>query len=160
MRRRRTGSRRHAAVLTTATLLLVLASPATAREPLKVEQAPELFQRILTLPGARLSPAPAEPPVGAALPVFSVLYVYDRQPANNGWRQVGSKPDRKPEGWLPSDMTQDWQTMLVMQYAPRGQRDRVVMFDDRPPLADLLQANNEHQRAVALLRDIGAGRPV
>ena len=160
MSRRRTGSRRHAAGLSTAILLLVLASPASAREPLKVERAPELFQRILTLPGARLSPAPAEPPAGAALPVFSVLYVYDRQPANHGWLQVGSKPDGKPEGWLPSDMTQDWQTMLVMQYAPRGQRDRVVMFDDRPPLADLLQANNEHQRAVAMLRDIGAGRPV
>jgi len=143
-----------------ALLLLILTSTASgAREPLKVDNAPELFQRILTLPGARLASQPGAAQAGPDLPVFSVLYVFDRQ-QSGGWLEVGSNPDGRSTGWLPAGATQDWKSMLVMQYAPRGQRERVVMFDKRSDLVDLVQSSNEHQRAVSLLQDVAAGRNV
>lgn len=68
-----------------------------------------LFQRVLSKPGAQLSGQPGAAPSGAALPAFSVLYVYQRQAVAGapGWRSAppamasamaGCRPSRSATG--------------------------------------------------------------
>jgi serine/threonine-protein kinase PpkA len=139
-------------------LLIVLLSLAGSagvqaqnRTPLPVPEAPELYQRVLTLPGARLSREPGSSEAGA-LPTFSILYVYGRTKAGNeDWLEVGSKIRGQPDGWLPKKVSEDWHTMLVVQYAPHGQRSRVPFFDSQAALEELLSASDSSRRGQAII---------
>jgi serine/threonine-protein kinase PpkA len=142
-------------------LLCGSAWPASAQEPLKLAEAPEFYQRVLTLPGAMLRGQPQEhaDPVGGTLPIFSVLYVYERRTVGSAeWLRVGAKAAGGGDGWLPGAQTQEWRTMLVMQYAPRAQRERAMLFADRPPLEALVHANDGPKRAHDLLTGLEAGQ--
>ncbi len=147
--------------LLTLLILCVAAWPAFAQEPLKLADAPEFYQRVLTLPGAMLRGQPDEQaaPVGGVLPIFSVLYVYERKgDGADAWLKVGAKVSGAGDGWLPIAATQEWRSMLVMQYAPRAQRARVMMFGDRPPLETLIHANDGPGHAHDLLAGLEAGK--
>ena len=141
-------------------MLFLLASTQAAlaqapgRSPLQVAEAPGLYQRVLTLPGARLSAEQGAPPGAVVLPTFSILYVFSRAKAGDAdWLEVGAKVRGRPDGWLPASVTQEWHSMLVMQYAPHGQRDRVAFFRDEAALGELLAADDSTQRG----REIAAG---
>ena len=113
------------------------AASAAMRSPLPMEKTPELYQRIITLPGARLYIKPA---VTAEIrendiPIFEVFYVYGRDPK---WVEVGRSLKGPPEGWIEKTYTQDWSIMLVMQFAPPGQRERVLFFEKENALTDLI----------------------
>ena len=144
-------------------LLLSAAVPAAAQErrPLAVPDVPEFYQRVLTLPDAVYAPGPGASPASDAkkLPVFSVLYVYDRRTAGGAtWLEVGAKAAGGGEGWLPEDKTQEWRTMLVMQYAPRSVRERVLMFKERGQLEAVVRADNATALAKQDLADIASGK--
>ena len=151
---------RPAGLLLFALLALCLApAQAQAREPLRVPDIADFYQRVLTLPGAALSAAPGEAATGKPLPVFSVLYVYDRQQIGGAtWVQVGSKPAGSGDGWLPADRTQDWRTMLVMQYAPRSIRERVLVFGGRDQLESVVSDAQGIDRAKQLEAQLAAGK--
>jgi serine/threonine-protein kinase PpkA len=142
-------------------LLLIVALPAYAREPLRLEKAPELYQRVLSLPGAALSPTAGAPASGTGLPVFSVLYVYERKAVGGrNWLEVGGKANGRSDGWIEAGFAEDWQTMLVMQYAPVSEkRQRVLMFENKQTLLDLLHADDEARRAQGYLSGLQSGRP-
>ena len=142
-------------------LLFIVSLPAHAREPLRLEKAPELYERVLSLPGAALAPTPGAPAASTALPVFSVLYVYDRKAvAGKNWLEVGGKGNGRSDGWIEAGLAEEWQSMLVMQYAPVSEkRNRVLMFEDKQTLLNLLHADDEAQRAQAYLSGLEAGRP-
>lgn len=107
-----------------------------ARLPLPLPQAKELYQRVLTLPGAKLESSP-NAGGGSALSVFSIFYVYGKQ---GDWLEVGRDLRRGPEGWVRADQTQNWSVMMTMQYAPPGQRGRVLFFERQQDLRDLVGA--------------------
>ena len=93
------------------------------------------LQRVLTLPDAKRHKEPnADSKVlEDNIPVFSVRYVYERS-EDKQWTQVGSSATGKnPEtiGWIATERLQDWKSMLVMQYAPKGQRERTIFFQKK-----------------------------
>ncbi len=148
-------------------LLLVFVSLAACvgahaqnRMPLPVPDAPDLYQRVLTLPGASLSRDRGAPPGAGVLPTFSILYVFGRaKVGDEDWLEVGSKIRGEPEGWLPKKVTHDWHTMLVMQYAPRGQRSRVAFFDTQAALEKLLSASDSSKRGQAIVAGLEQNHP-
>lgn len=130
-----------------------------ARQPLSMDGQPEFQQRVLTLPGAVLM---AEPRADAAVkegrvPAFSILYVFDRKLVGpDSWMEVGRTVDGRSTAWVKAAQTQDWEIMLVMQYAPAGQRQRVLYFKDSAALSQLVQAPQVGSRAQELLRQVDA----
>jgi serine/threonine-protein kinase PpkA len=128
-------------ILLAGLLALALVSGAAAqRVPLALEGAPDFYQRILTTePNLRLSASPTGVARGPGLPVFSIFYVFGRQ---GDWLEVGRDSRRGPEGWLPGRATQPWSMMLTMQYAPQGQRRRVLFMERTQDLQDILMSPN------------------
>ena len=164
------GSRRlrARALFAVAAIGLLLGTPAfspafaaakAARQPLSMDGQPEFQQRVLTLPGAVLM---AEPKADAAvkdarLPAFSIFYVFDRKLVGpDSWMEVGRTVDGRSTAWVKAAQTQDWEIMLVMQYAPAGQRQRVLYFKDGAALSQLVQAPQVATRAQDLLRQVDA----
>lgn len=108
-------------------------------QPLTLADNPDLFQRVLSLPELRLYDAPGLIEGGANFPAFSVLYVYERRDvAGEPWLALGSKLNAAPQGWAKGSEAVDWSSMLVMQFAPRGKRNRVLFFDESGPLKDIV----------------------
>ncbi len=154
---------RSAAVSAMALSLSVMVAPIVAdaaARPRTVPELPGFYQRVLTLPGAKLY---AEPNLTSAvqqarLPALSVLYVYDCQPGDcSGWLKVGAKADGTIDGWIDTAHAEDWRSMLVMQYAPRGQRHRVVMFKTHQALSALVTAEDGAAKAKAIIEQVEAG---
>ncbi len=112
------------------------------REPLRTDQHPTLFRRVVSLPGSRLlSEAGTDLGDGEPLPTFSVLYVFEESTVNGvEYLEVGPSTRQGSQGWVKKDDTLDWSTMLVMQFAPRGQRKDVLFFEDSTELADIVRA--------------------
>ncbi|MEO1456079.1 MAG: vWA domain-containing protein [Pseudomonadota bacterium] len=105
--------------------------------PLARTDIPDLYRRVLSLPGARLSAAPGAAPDGPELPAFTIYYVYEEQQAGDTtWIRVGQSAFGEIDGWLRADTAEDWRTMLVMQYASKGSRGPVLFFKRRDDLMD------------------------
>ncbi len=114
---------------------------AEARMPMQDTENAALFRRVISLPDARLATAPATAEDGADLPIFSVLYVYDESSAGGeNWIEVGDTIRDGPVGWINADRSLPWSSMLVMQFTPRGQRERVLFFNDATPLSDIVNS--------------------
>lgn len=110
-------------------------------EPMRDPEQADLYLRLLSLPGATLHSEPAGTAVGDELAAFTVLYIYDQvKKDRQTWYQVGRNARGDIEGWLDSDQTEQWRTMLVMQYAPKGQRERVLFFRNREDLASMVSS--------------------
>jgi hypothetical protein len=117
-------------------LFFLLTSLAQAAQTIPAELRPipfgegtELYERVITLPGAKLyqSPDSASLVLDPQLPVFDVFYVFNRtEQGGKRWLEVGGKGIGPAEGWLLATQAQDWSIMLVMQYEPPGQRERVL----------------------------------
>ncbi len=108
--------------------------PIPGEQPLKRADIPALDRRVLTLPGAVLA---VDPIAGgdAPLPAFSVFYVYgEHEEAGTRWLQIGRSAAGRIDGWVRAEDTEAWKTMLVMDYAPKGGRDRVLFFKRREDL--------------------------
>ncbi len=114
---------------------------ATVRAPMEDAENPALFRRVISLPDADLRDAPTSEAEGAVLPTFSVLYVYDVNSAGGtDWLQVGDQLRNGPIGWIKAEASLPWSSMLVMQFTPRGQRERVLFFKDDTPLSDIVNS--------------------
>lgn len=115
-------------------------------------------RRVLTLPGAVVLPLEADGKL-RELPVFSILYVFGAQ--DNGgqtYLAVGRTSDRH-EGWIRETQTEEWNSMLVLQFAPLGNRRPAVFWSGIEPLRDVLDSHfTGPQAAKALYDDIAAGQ--
>ena len=145
---------------------VAIAAPAPARAPLKLDagqpDATALYQRVLTLDGAELLKAPdaGAPKLRATLPVFSILYVFDRKAAGGAnWLEVGQGIQGQGTGWVREDLTQRWDIMLTMEYAPPGQRQPVLFFDQREDLAKLVHNPSGPGMAKELLLRLDPAAP-
>ncbi|MGF1554549.1 MAG: vWA domain-containing protein [Paracoccaceae bacterium] len=125
--------------------------------PLAREDLPDLAQRVLSLPGAALAPEPGGQ-AGEALPAFTVFYVYERREEGGAtWLKLGRSAFGEIDGWLKADDVEDWRTMLVMQYAPKGARGRVLFFKRRDDLADFVADQYAAQETEYAYETIEAG---
>jgi serine/threonine-protein kinase PpkA len=149
------------AMLLLATTLQAQAQPASGRKPLVMAGHAEFYQRILTLPGAQLRIEPGDDGKLALsqVPTFAILYVYSRRAVGNqNWLEVSAGLDGKNTNWLRATEAQDWAVMLVMQYAPPGQRQRVLFFNDAAKLSSIVQDSQGVAKSREIVRAVDAGR--
>ena len=145
-----------AAVAFLAGVLMALPVPVVAqdRRPLLVEDTTSLHQRVLTRPGAviRAAPSPDAEIVDDAVASFTVFYVFGRDGAGPaGWVEVGGPLNGPAAGWVRAREVIDWrQTMVVAFPVRRANRERVLFFDERDALGDLLSDEQLGPRAAAL----------
>jgi serine/threonine-protein kinase PpkA len=150
-------------------LALVTASPALAqdRKPLLIPGKTSLYQKVLTRPGAALAAKPGTTGDEALAP-FTVLYVYQRLAADGGAEtmlEVGTDAKGRVAGFLPETETVPWDHSLVLAFTDRGNRDRVLFFDDEPALEEWLDdpdlaAKADAARAEADAKTLPADSPV
>jgi serine/threonine-protein kinase PpkA len=161
--------RRCVAVLLTAlTMATTSYSPPTwaQKTPLLMEGKKTLYQRVLTRPGAALSPKPGAP-AGKPIEPFTAFFVYER--ANEGgaeWLLVGGGADGKTQGYLRATDTVPWRHAITLSFASPTNRERVLFFRDR---AELVKFANSDKAAAETQRiskefaakgTLGAGNPV
>lgn len=107
--------------------------------------------RLLSLPKAVLTRSDGQ---HAELPPFTILRVLGLDP--NG---IHVDAGASGQGVVREDATEEWNSMLVMQYAPIGGRERVLFFDQHEHIARLLDSHLMGTGQVeALYEEIGAGR--
>ncbi len=122
---------------------------------IELADAPGLFRRVLTAPGARLQSAPRSDGPGEALPLFSILYVSAEE---GDWLCAGPALDDAGRGWVEARRTRPWKHMLVMRLVEKGSRQRVLFFDDRDSLLDLVEDPGRKRRVGALYEEIARGK--
>jgi hypothetical protein len=129
-------------------------APAAAH-PLLMPNKATLYQRIITHPGATLSPRPdgqaAQPIAG-----FEVFYVYARQ---NDFVQVGRAADGRTDGWVPAAKTIEWKHTLVGAFTNPAHRLPVLFLDTADAERALLNDPHPADTARQMLADAQAGRP-
>ena len=111
-------------------------SPETIK-PLLMANKKNLYQKILTLPGATLFQQPKASQVNAIpLPDFSVYYVYHRVTDNDlqEWIQVGLGRKGDLVGWIMGDKVQDWNQGLTLTFKEPEDHDRVMLFKNKASL--------------------------
>lgn len=134
-------------------MLAGVASPAAAREPMKVDGKETIYQRVLSRPGATVSTGPgAEETVDAPTP-FSAFYVFARREADGAeWLEVGPTAGAEPVGWMRSDESVAWRQTLVLTFANPAGRLKVLFFEDEQSLYDVV----EDERLPAIAPDLEA----
>lgn len=97
------------------------------------EMADAAPERLLSLPKAILARSDGQ---RIELPPFTILRVLGRDPAG-----IRVDAGANGQGIVREDATEEWNSMLVMQYAPLGGRERVLFFDDPEPIGRLLDSH-------------------
>ncbi|WP_321861700.1 serine/threonine-protein kinase [Pseudomonas paraveronii] len=117
---------------------VVVADVDGGQRPLLMAGKKTLFQRVLSKPGAKLSSDAGSAP-GKALPVFSVLYVYQRKDVDGSpWVRVGAATDGRSDGWLPAAQVSDWKQSLVLKFTERSGRAPVMFLRQSGDVEKLL----------------------
>lgn len=133
-----------------------------AAEALKMPDAPELYRRVLILPDAKILQTPGEenPTDFKTLPVFTVRYVYgEKEIDGKQWIEIGKEPVGGSTGWLLKPSTEEWKSMLVMQFAPRGQRDRVLFFNKKQGVEKCIAAEMVGDHFAEIYGQVQSGQP-
>lgn len=142
------------------TLLAAPAAQAQSRKPLLIDGKFELFQRILTRPGASLAQGVGAPGEKAFDP-FTPLYVYQRHPVDGGrqtFLEVGTDAKGTVIGFLPEAETVPWRHALVLAFSERVNRDRTLFFREEDDLRAMLASKTRVDDAKAALAAIDDGK--
>jgi hypothetical protein len=118
---------------------------AQSRQPLVMPGRTELFQRVITRPGAELAPRPGA--AGQPVPGFSVFYVYGRQ---GNALELGDGTTGRIAGWVAAERTIDWPHGMVLAFNNPAGRDRAMFFRDADTLRATWNAPDRAARAAAL----------
>ncbi|MEE9395694.1 MAG: vWA domain-containing protein [Methylococcales bacterium] len=135
-------------------LLLILSSPLAAIQentPLSMPDKKNLYQRVLTLPGAKLYPQKNSLPHQAiSLPPFSLYYIYQRVKGTDGqeWLQAGLGRRGNRVGWIVGKKTLEWNQGLTLTFRDPTERDRVLLFKDKKSIQKIAENYDvpEYQR--------------
>jgi len=134
--------KRHIPVLLALMILcgpLSLQAARAADQPLLIPGKQSLFQRVLSVPGARLHNSPGDSG-GEAVTPFTAYYVYTReQHADGKWVQVGTDRHGSVSGWLPAKATIDWTQGLTVAFREAKGRDRALLYRDAAAVRELAQ---------------------
>ena len=124
----------------TSLLLICLLLPLTgnlqaADKPLLMEGKKTLYQRVLSIPEARLYEIPVASEASSEIVPFSVLYVYEK---SDDWLKVGYDSFGDTAGWVPRDKAIVWNQALTVSFKDPQDIQRVLMFSDRDKLQTLV----------------------
>ena len=122
--------------------LSVEAGVGAADKPLLIAGKHTLFQRVLAVPGARLSAQPGAKGTDPVTP-FTAFYVYARR--NQGdtvWLQVGTDVHGSRAGWLPATSTIEWNSGLTAVFRDPADHDRALLFKDSDSLRKLVEQHD------------------
>jgi hypothetical protein len=122
-------------LLLTGCLLLLAGNLAAAEKPLLMEGKKTLYQRVLSVPTARLYSTPADSSTSTSIVPFSVLYVYQKE---SDWLKVGYDSFGKSAGWVKDDKAITWNQALTVSFKDPQDIQRVMMFDTRDDLRQLV----------------------
>jgi hypothetical protein len=122
-------------LLLTGCLLLLAGNLAAAEKPLLMEGKKTLYQRVLSVPTARLYSTPADSSTSTSIVPFSVLYVYQKE---SDWLKVGYDSFGKSAGWVKGDKAITWNQALTVSFKDPQNIQRVMMFDTRDDLRQLV----------------------
>ena len=123
--------------------------------PLPHPDNPNLYRRVIVLPDNEFRKTPEFDSDARTLPTFSVHYVFDETFASGAeWLEIGENANEGPQGWILIEHTQDWSTMLVMEFAPVGKRRPVLFFKERRDLVDLVESFSLKANATDIYRSI------
>ncbi len=126
------------------------------RQPLTIEGTTTLYQRVITRPGAALSPR-AEV-AGRPVPGFSVFYVYGRGGEGaNAWVEVGEGADGRTSGFIRAAQVIDWRHTMILAFTNPAGRDPVLFFRDGDTVRDTWVAADRAQRAAGFRQAATAG---
>jgi hypothetical protein len=113
-----------------------------ADRPLLMAGKHSLYQRVLSVPGARLA---AQPGGTADKPVvpFTAFYVYAReQQGGREWIEVGTNRHGSRAGWLPGAETIEWNHGLTAAFRDPAGHDRVLLFRDSDSLREMAERSD------------------
>ena len=147
-------------ILCTSTLLALCATSIAHADDKPLLQAGKksLYQRVLTTPGCKLSPAAGGAP-GAVQPTFSRFYVYEQaKTGNDTWLKVGPDSYGKTVGWLPQACTVDWKMQLTLAFTNPANRDRLLFFKDRTTIEGILDAPDPVAKIAPLRGQLKQGK--
>lgn len=148
-----------AAAMTVGMAPLAPVAEAQARKPLLIDGKNELFERVLTRPGAKIAEgvgAPGE----KALDPFTPLYVYQRYPVDGTdiiYLEVGPDARGTVSGFLPETETVPWRHALVLAFSERVNRERTLFFREKATLEEWLNADDLLVRADDARKAIDGG---
>ena len=139
-------------------LLPAAAAEAQQRRPLLIEGTTTLYQRVITRPGAVLSPRPDA--AGRPVPGFTVFYVYGRGGEGaNAWLEVGEGAEGRIAGFLRASAAIDWRHTMIGAFTNPAGRDRVMFFRDAQSVREAWAAPDRAARAAAFRREATASPP-
>ncbi len=113
-------------------------------KPLLMEGKKTLFQRVLTVPDARLFDANNDQASFEDIVPFSVYYVYER---DNNWLKVGHDSFGETQGWIQGDHTIVWNQALTVSFKDPQDTQRVLMFREKATLQKMVNDNNKEAYA-------------
>ena len=114
------------------------ADPAASDDrPLLIPGKHSLYQRVLSVPGARIASKPGGQAEAELVP-FTALYVYARQEQDGGeWLEVGADRHGKRMGWLAATDSLEWNSGLTAAFRDPTGHHRVLLFEDNNSLREL-----------------------
>lgn len=116
---------------------LAAAPVAGSERPLLMEGKHSLYQRILTVPGARIASQPGGQ-ASVSITPFTAFYVYARREHDgNEWVEVGTDRFGGRSGWLPGADCIEWNHGLTAAFRDPAGHDRVLLFKDSTSLRAL-----------------------
>jgi serine/threonine-protein kinase PpkA len=121
-------------------LSLMAAGPGGgADRPLLITGKHSLYQRVLSIPGARISREPGGQSHAELVP-FTALYVYARQEqGGKEWVEVGMDRFGSRSGWLPGADCIEWNSGLTAAFRDPEGHDRVLLFKDSTSLRQVAE---------------------
>ena len=131
----RNFSRRVTSSLLLMCLLVLTPSLYAAAKPLLMEGKNTLYQRVLSIPDARLYEIPVGSAPSSEIVPFSVLYVYEK---SSDWIKVGYDSYGNTAGWVASDKAIEWNQALTVSFKDPQDIQRVMMFAEKDKLQKLV----------------------
>jgi serine/threonine-protein kinase PpkA len=121
-------------------------APVQGRTPMLLPGKQSLYQRIVTRPGATLTPEP-NATNGRSVPGFSVFYVYTKQ---GNALEVGPTADGQTIGWIAADRAIDWQHTMVAAFTNPAGRQPVLFLDSERNERQLMLDGQAGEKADAM----------
>jgi hypothetical protein len=109
----------------------------SADRPLLMAGKHSLYQRVLSVPGARFASEAGGEAHTAVVP-FTAFYVYARrQQGGREWLELGTDRHGSRAGWLPGADCIEWNHGLTAAFRDPAGHDRVLLFKDSDSLRRL-----------------------
>ncbi|MCP4187090.1 MAG: VWA domain-containing protein [Gammaproteobacteria bacterium] len=116
-------------------LAVSLSIQADEQKPLLMEGKKTLYQRVLSIPDARIYQQASNSSESEEVVPFSVLYVYEKQ---DGWIRVGYNSFGNMVGWVPEKQAIVWNQALTVSFKDPQDIQRVMLFNSKNALKKLV----------------------